>query len=72
MKFTVRELQAGDDMKERREKRDRRANDYQQDRLFRCNRRIRPDRRLNSIAIEWIPMEHILLHPATRLVFNRK
>ena len=62
---------AGDEMRERREKIDRRANDHQQDRLFKCNRRIRPDRRLNNIAIEWIPMEHIMLHPATRLVFSR-
>jgi hypothetical protein len=58
-------------MRERREKTDRRANDYKQDCLFKCNRRIRPDRRLNNIATEWIPMEHILLHPATRLVFSK-
>ena len=72
MKFTAIQPQTGEAMRERREKTDRRANDYQQDQLFRCNRRIRPDRRLNSISIEWIPMEHILLHPTTRLVFNRK
>ena len=59
-------------MKERRKTTDRRANDYRQDSQYRCNRRIRPDRRLNNIVIEWIPMEHILLHPATRLVFSRK
>jgi hypothetical protein len=37
-----------------------------------CNRRNRPDRRLKSISSEWIPMEHIKLHPATRLVFSRR
>jgi hypothetical protein len=36
------------------------------------NRRLRPDRRLNSISAEWIPMEDIKLHPATRLVFSRR
>jgi len=37
-----------------------------------CNRRIRPDRRLNSISSEWIPMEDINLHPTTRLVFSKR
>ncbi|MGB5439472.1 MAG: hypothetical protein WBN57_08220 [Gammaproteobacteria bacterium] len=36
------------------------------------NRRQRPDRRLNSICAEWIPLEDIKLHPATRLVFSRR
>ena len=36
------------------------------------NRRMRPDRRLNSIAAEWIPMENIKLHPTTRLVFSKR
>jgi hypothetical protein len=58
-------------MTDRREKTDRRTNDHTQDQLFKCNRRIRPDRRLNNIALEWIPMEHIMLHPSTRLVFSR-
>ncbi|MCK5480111.1 MAG: hypothetical protein KAJ06_03160 [Gammaproteobacteria bacterium] len=39
---------------------------------YTCNRRIRPDRRLNSIASEWIPMENIKLHPTTRLVFSKR
>ena len=38
---------------------------------YQCNRRLRPDRRLNSISSEWIPMEDIKLHPVTRLVFSR-
>ena len=37
-----------------------------------CNRRLRPDRRLNSISWEWIPIENIKLHPVTRLVFSRR
>ena len=36
------------------------------------NRRTRPDRRLNSIAAEWIPLEDIKLHPTTRLVFSKR
>ncbi len=36
------------------------------------NRRLRPDRRLNSISAEWIPLEHINIHPATRLVFSKR
>jgi hypothetical protein len=39
---------------------------------YTCNRRIRPDRRLNSISLEWIPIENIKLHPVTRLVFSRR
>jgi len=62
----------GANMRERRKDTDRRANDCRQDQLYRCNRRIRPDRRLNNIVTEWIPMEHILLHPTTRLIFSRK
>ena len=30
------------------------------------NRRIRPDRRLNSISVEWIPDDEINLHPLVR------
>jgi hypothetical protein len=58
-------------MKNRRKTVDRRANDYKQDRLFGCNRRYRADRRLNSIKVEWIPIDNIMAHPVTRLVFSR-
>jgi hypothetical protein len=58
-------------MKNRRKTVDRRANDHKQDRLCECNRRYRADRRLNSIKVEWIPIEHVMLHPVTRLVFSR-
>ena len=58
-------------MSNRRKLAERRANDQQQDRLFKCNRRNQPDRRLNNIQVEWIPISHINIHPVTRLVFSR-
>ena len=58
-------------MKNRRKTVDRRANNHQQDSMFSCNRRYRADRRLNSIKVEWIPIDNIMLHPVTRLVFSR-
>ncbi len=58
-------------MNDRRKTAERRANDQQQDRLFKCNRRTQPDRRLNNILVEWIPISHINIHPVTRLVFSR-
>ena len=58
-------------MNNRRKTVDRRANNYQQDLLFGCNRRYRADRRLNSIQVEWISLENIRVHPVTRLVFSR-
>ena len=56
-------------MRERRKKRDRRSSYKCNPRLFNCSRSTRPDRRLNNIASEWIPMEHVNIHPKTRLVF---
>jgi hypothetical protein len=58
-------------MNERRNTTERRGNDQQQDRLFKCNRRTQPDRRLNNIKVEWIPISHINIHPVTRLVFSK-
>ena len=58
-------------MKERRNRRDRRGSDLEKDFQFRCNRRFRADRRLNSIKAEWIPLSHVNLHPSTRLVFSK-
>ena len=58
-------------MSDRRNTTERRANDQQQDRLFKCNGRIQPDRRLNNILVEWIPISHINIHPMPRLVFSR-
>jgi hypothetical protein len=38
-------------------------------------RRVRPDRRLNNISVEWIPFDEVKTHPSTRGAFcsiNRK
>ena len=32
-------------------------------------RRLRPDRRLNSISVEWIPFNEVSVHPITRNAF---
>jgi hypothetical protein len=32
-------------------------------------RRLRPDRRLNNISVEWIPFDEISIHPLTRDAF---
>jgi len=58
-------------MNERRKPQDRRHNDLESERKGKCSRRISPDRRLNSISAEWIPINHIYLHPLTRNVFNK-
>ena len=58
-------------MKNRRKTVDRRANNHKQDLQFGCNRRYRADRRLNSIEVEWIPIDSIAAHPVARLVFSR-
>lgn len=57
-------------MNDRRQVDDRRGNNYEQERLFPANRRHRPDRRLNSIAAEWIPMRLAHSHPLTQRVFG--
>jgi len=33
-------------------------------------RRLRPDRRLNSISVEWIPFNEVSVHPITRNAFG--
>ena len=58
-------------MNERRKKSDRRGNEMEHKRNGKCNRRVSPDRRLNSISAVWIPINHIYLHPLTRDVFNK-
>jgi hypothetical protein len=57
-------------MKDRRKKTDRRVSSMAEYRGEK-NRRNRPDRRLNSIVVEWIPMESVHLHPSTRRIFQR-
>jgi hypothetical protein len=59
-------------MRDRRHTRERRGHDAQNERAWRHSRRSQPDRRLNNIKVEWIPINHINIHPATRLVFSRK
>jgi hypothetical protein len=59
-------------MNERRKPQDRRSNDIESKRSGKFNRRISPDRRLNSISAVWIPINHIYLHPLTRNVFNKR
>jgi hypothetical protein len=58
-------------MNEKRITTERRTDNLQQERLFTCNRRMQPDRRLNNIKVEWIPVSHINIHPVTRLVFSK-
>ena len=33
------------------------------------DRRLRPDRRLNNISVEWIPFNEVSIHPITRDAF---
>ena len=58
-------------MKERRKKADRRNNDLVRERTVFCNRRRFPDRRLNSILAEWIPMKMLKSHPASEYVLQQ-
>jgi len=58
-------------MTERRSKQDRRCSEAERERDGKWNRRISPDRRLNSISAVWIPISHISLHPLTRDVFSK-
>ncbi len=54
---------------ERRIKLDRRSGSIEKERLFPCDRRRMPDRRLNNIAVEWIPIEKAGKHPMLRFMF---
>jgi hypothetical protein len=38
---------------------------------WRHNRRVRPDRRLNNISVEWIPFSQVALRPAIRDSLSR-
>jgi hypothetical protein len=57
-------------MKDRRKTTDRREYDRNRDRTGSSNRRRFPDRRLNNIRVEWIPLEMIHAHPVTQRVFH--
>jgi hypothetical protein len=54
----------------------RKPNDRRKGIIARPNdRRVRPDRRLNNISVEWIPFNEINTHPSTRGAYcnrNRK
>jgi hypothetical protein len=57
-------------MKERRDSRDRRSYVAARDKSSGNNRRRYPDRRLNNIIAEWIPMGLVHSHPVTRRLFE--
>lgn len=55
-------------MKERRKLKDRRG--YAKPRSGACGHSRFPDRRLNSISVEWIPLGLVHSHPLTQRVFE--
>ena len=59
-------------MKERRKHLERRNFAHSDNRTAKCDRRYSPDRRLNNIEAEWVPIKHVNIHPLTRLVFSRR
>jgi len=58
-------------MRDRRKLTDRRSFDTKEEQTYPRNRRRFPDRRLNSISAEWVPLEHVYNHPATETLFTR-
>jgi hypothetical protein len=56
------------EMKERRKQKDRRS--YNKPQSGACGHSRFPDRRLNSISVEWIPMGLVHSHPLTQRVFE--
>jgi hypothetical protein len=58
-------------MNERRKYADRRNFAQKYHRSAKCDRRNSPDRRLNNISAEWVPINHLNIHPVTRLVFSK-
>ena len=57
-------------MNDKRKVTDRRAYNPRQDKAYKCNRRIRPCRRLDSISAKWIPMGAIKRHPVIWHMFR--
>jgi len=55
-------------MKERRKQKDRRG--YGKPNSGACGRSRFPDRRLNNISVEWIPLGLVHSHPLTHRVFE--
>jgi hypothetical protein len=35
------------------------------------NARVRPDRRINNISVEWLPADLVALHPALKRLWER-
>lgn len=58
-------------MKERRHKNDRRTYKAAMDKSPGNNRRRHPDRRLNNIMVEWIPMGLVNSHPVSKHLFDK-
>lgn len=58
-------------MKDRRKTQERRNFSRREKCQDKQDRRCCPDRRLNSISAEWIPLNHLRDHPVTRVVFSR-
>ncbi len=54
---------------ERRMDKDRRCGSIEMERLFPCDRRRMPDRRLNNLSVEWIPAENAVNNRLIRLMF---
>jgi hypothetical protein len=52
-------------MEDRRKSPDRRSFNAKQEQACSNNRRRFPDRRLNKISVEWVPLEQVHDHPAT-------
>jgi len=52
-------------MKDRRKSTDRRSFNTKQEQACSNNRRRFPDRRLNNISAEWVPLNQVHNHPAT-------
>jgi len=57
-------------MMERRKKNDRRNHIVEKEKFSGNSRRRFPDRRLNNISVEWIPMALAHAHPITQRVFQ--
>ena len=57
---------------ERRKKPDRRDFNNRKDARSKCQRRVNPDRRVNSISVEWIPFSDAQKHPVSRFMFSRR
>jgi hypothetical protein len=55
-------------MKERRKQKDRRG--YGKPKSAVCGHSRFPDRRLNNISVEWIPLGLVHSHPLTHRVFE--